>query len=166
EGIARAADRADHGVAHGLHVLQLQDLHDRLHLAVEAELVRLFEIDGGVLAGQRQVDAVGLRLPDLGDVAREVLRAHGRIVAPDDSATPVRNFTPSFSTSFCALRTAVAGSPAVSSKMNSTGRPRIPLALTSLANRSAARLAWMPYWALLPDSAAGIPILIGPCAHI
>jgi hypothetical protein len=31
------------------------------------------------------------------------------------SATPVRNFTPSFSTSFWALRTAVAGSPAVSS---------------------------------------------------
>ena len=35
--------------------------------------------------------------------------------ASDDSATPVRNLTPSFSTSFCALRTAVAGSPAVSS---------------------------------------------------
>src|SRR5258708_24653291 len=49
--------------------------------------------------------------------------------------------------------------------MNSTGRPRIPFALTSFANSSAARLAWMPYWALLPDSAAGIPILIGPCAH-
>src|SRR6267142_6202448 len=49
--------------------------------------------------------------------------------------------------------------------MNSTGRPRIPFALTSLANSSAARRAWMPYWALLPDRAAGIPILIGPCAH-
>ena len=35
--------------------------------------------------------------------------------ASEDSATPVRNFTPSFSTSFWALRTAVAGSPAVSS---------------------------------------------------
>src|SRR2546425_12021761 len=49
--------------------------------------------------------------------------------------------------------------------MNSTGRPRIPFALMSLANSSAARRAWMPYWALLPDSAAGIPILIGPWAH-
>src|SRR5207237_7821706 len=67
--------------------------------------------------------------------------------ASDDSATPVRNFTPSFSTSFCALRTAAPGSPAVSSKMNSTGRPRLPLALTSFENRSAARLAWVPYWA-------------------
>src|SRR5688572_17002472 len=85
--------------------------------------------------------------------------------ASDDSATPVRNFTPSFSTSFCAFRTAVAGSPPVSSKTNSTGRPRIPLALMSFANSSAARLAWMPYWALLPDSAAGMPILIGPWAH-
>src|SRR5262245_47742540 len=85
--------------------------------------------------------------------------------ASEESTTPVRNFTPSFSTSFCALRTAVAGSPVVSSKMNSTGRPRMPFALTSFANRSAARLAWMPYWALPPDSAAGIPILIEPCAH-
>src|SRR5258708_18944987 len=49
--------------------------------------------------------------------------------------------------------------------MNSTGRPRIPFALPSFANSSAERVAWMPYWALLPDSAAGIPILIGPCAH-
>src|SRR3989442_1011614 len=48
--------------------------------------------------------------------------------------------------------------------MNSTGRPRIPFALMSLANSSAARRAWMPYWALLPGSAAGIPILIGPWA--
>jgi hypothetical protein len=55
---------------------------------------------------------------------------------------PVRNFTPSFSTSFCALRTAVAGSPVVSSKMNSTGRPRMPpLALMSRANISQARLS-------------------------
>src|SRR2546430_1025668 len=46
--------------------------------------------------------------------------------ASDDSATPVRNFTPSFSTSFWARRTAVAGSPAVSSQMNSTGPPRAP----------------------------------------
>ena len=51
---------------------------------VEAELVRLLEIDGGVLAGQRQVDALGLRLSDLGDVAREVLGAHGRVVGADD----------------------------------------------------------------------------------
>src|SRR5438132_9383104 len=51
--------------------------------------------------------------------------------------------------------------------MNSTGLPRMPLPLMSLANSSAARLAWIPYWALLPESAAGIPILIGPpCAHV
>ena len=35
--------------------------------------------------------------------------------ASEERATPVRNFTPSFSTSFWALRTAVAGSPPVSS---------------------------------------------------
>src|SRR5713101_5199343 len=51
--------------------------------------------------------------------------------------------------------------------MNSTGRPMMPLPLMSLANSSAARRAWMPYWALLPESAVGIPILIGPpCAHV
>jgi hypothetical protein len=49
--------------------------------------------------------------------------------------------------------------------MNSTGRPRMPLPLFSLANSSHARLAWMPYCALLPDSAAGSPILIGFCAY-
>src|SRR5712691_7746527 len=46
--------------------------------------------------------------------------------------------------------------------MNSTGRPRMPLPLMSLEKSSAARLAWIPYWALLPESAVGIPILIGP----
>src|SRR6266700_5229593 len=51
--------------------------------------------------------------------------------------------------------------------MNSTGLPRMPLPLMSLEKSSAARLAWIPYWALLPESAAGIPILIGPpCAHV
>src|SRR6266849_2596249 len=51
--------------------------------------------------------------------------------------------------------------------MNSTGRPRLPLPLMSLEKSSAARLAWIPYWALLPESAVGIPILIGPpCAHV
>src|SRR5712692_11867536 len=51
--------------------------------------------------------------------------------------------------------------------MNSTGRPRMPLPLMSLEKSSAARLAWIPYWALLPESAVGIPILIGPpCAHV
>src|SRR5580765_3724727 len=49
--------------------------------------------------------------------------------------------------------------------MNSTGRPRMPLALLSLANSSPARRAWMPYWALLPESAAGMPILIGVWAY-
>src|SRR4029077_5214622 len=48
--------------------------------------------------------------------------------------------------------------------MNSTGRPRMPLPLFSLANSSHARLAWIPYCALLPDSAAGRPILMGLCA--
>ena len=35
--------------------------------------------------------------------------------ASEESTVPVRIFTPSFSTSFCALRTAVAGSAPVSS---------------------------------------------------
>src|SRR5260370_14500339 len=49
--------------------------------------------------------------------------------------------------------------------MNSTGRPRMPLPLVSLAKSSHARLAWIPYCALLPESAAGNPILIGFCAY-
>src|SRR5260370_42566815 len=43
--------------------------------------------------------------------------------ASEDNAMPVRNFTPSFFTNFCPLRTAVAGAPAESSERNSTGRP-------------------------------------------
>src|SRR5215471_11855814 len=49
--------------------------------------------------------------------------------------------------------------------MNSTGRPSTPLALMSLEKSSAARLAWIPYCAYAPESAAGIPILMGVCAH-
>src|SRR5215472_15912355 len=70
ERIARASYGARHGVADRPHVLELQDLHDRLDLAREAELIRLLEKDRGVLSGQRQVAALRARLLDLGDVAR------------------------------------------------------------------------------------------------
>src|SRR5207244_11851633 len=50
----------------------------------EAELMRLLEEDRGVLTDQDQVDALGLRLADLGDVAREVLRPDRWILLADD----------------------------------------------------------------------------------
>src|SRR5215510_2588903 len=49
--------------------------------------------------------------------------------------------------------------------MNWSGRPSTPpLALISLPNSSHARLACVPYCALLPDSAEGRPTLIGSAA--
>src|SRR5262245_27259077 len=84
ERIARPSDGAGHRVAYRPHVLELHDLHDRVHFAGEAELVCLLEEDGRVLPGERKITALRAGLLDLRDVAREILRADGRKVLADD----------------------------------------------------------------------------------
>src|SRR5216117_3485161 len=56
-------------------MFELHDLHDRLHLTRDAELVGLLQENRGVLSRQRQIAPLRPRLPDLGDVTCEVLGA-------------------------------------------------------------------------------------------
>src|SRR5437870_624138 len=84
EGVATRADRPRHGLADRLHVLELEDFGDELHLTGESELERLLEKDRRVLSGQRHVARLGARLLDLGDVTRKVFRPDRGVILADD----------------------------------------------------------------------------------
>ncbi len=82
--------------------------------------------------------------------------------ASDDSVMPNSSRQPSRSTTCCALRTQVAGSPPVSSACSSSGRPSSPpLAFCCLTQNSAPRRICSPTSPPGPVSAQGMPILIG-----
>ena len=82
--------------------------------------------------------------------------------ASDDRTMPNSRWQSSRSTTSCALRTQVAGSPVVSSTRNSICRPSSPpLAFTCLAQNSAPwRICW-PISAAGPVRASGMPMRIG-----
>src|SRR6185437_4723284 len=83
--------------------------------------------------------------------------------ASDDSVMPVNRRQPRRSTISCALRTQLAGLPAVSSMSNSICRPKMPpLAFWTLAQSSAPRFCCCPTEPSAPVKASGRPILIGP----
>ena len=83
--------------------------------------------------------------------------------ASDDSVMPVSRRQSRRSTISCALRTQLAGLPAVSSMSNSICRPRMPpLAFWTLAQSSAPRFCCWPTEPSAPVKASGRPILIGP----
>ena len=86
--------------------------------------------------------------------------------ASEDAIRPSRMFTRSRSTISCALRRQFAGTPCVSSKRNSTGRPsRPPSAFTVRAQRRQVRTTCAPRTAQVPVMAVGTPMRIGPlCA--
>src|SRR3981189_836899 len=76
--------------------------------------------------------------------------------ASEDTMTPVRMRQPSRSTSSCDLRTAAAGSPAVSWDRNSTGRPGTPpcVLVTKLPRRADHAPLGIPH--LLPQPARAL----------
>src|SRR5688572_17921716 len=88
--------------------------------------------------------------------------------ASDDAMIPVKRFTLWRSTISCALRTQLAGLPCVSSKRNSTLRPRMPpRSSTSFWTSLHVRTTCAPSAAHVPVIAVGTPMRMGPlpCAH-
>src|SRR5687768_2233708 len=88
--------------------------------------------------------------------------------ASDDAMMPVKRFTLWRSTISCALRTQLAGLPCVSSKRNSTLRPRMPpRSSTSFWTSLHVRTTCAPSAAHVPVIAVGTPMRMGPlpCAH-
>ena len=85
--------------------------------------------------------------------------------ASEDSVMPVKMLQPSRSTISCALRTASAGLPPVSSINNWICRPsRPPLAFCALVHSSQPRFSCWPTEPSGPVKASGAPILIGSAA--
>src|SRR5688500_6568467 len=88
--------------------------------------------------------------------------------ASDEAMMPVKRFTLWRSTISCALRTQLAGLPCVSSKRNSTLRPRMPpRSSTSFCTSLHVRTTCAPSAAHVPVIAVGTPMRMGPlpCAH-
>src|SRR4051794_12784142 len=84
--------------------------------------------------------------------------------ASDDSVMPVKMLQPSRSTISCALRTASAGLPPVSSSNSWTGRPRRPpLAFCALIHSSQPRFSCWPTEPRGPVKASGAPIGLEAC---
>src|SRR5437588_2783991 len=85
--------------------------------------------------------------------------------ASEDSVIPVKMLQPSRSTISCALRTASAGLPPVSSISSWIGRPRRPpLAFCIFVHSSQPRFSCCPTEPSGPVRARGAPIFIGSAA--